>query len=103
MLEILSTPNVKGSFNLGYDFYYNGQGLGNTDFYPTSGNRKTDGTLQYTCGINRNDAGHYWCGNANARHDKIYRFIFMENDVDVYYQNLSSGSASAKPVRCVKE
>lgn len=98
-----TTPNVKGSFNLGYDFYYNGQGLGNTDFYPTSGNRKTDGTLQYTCGINRNDAGHYWCGNANARHDKIYRFIFMENDVDVYYQNLSSGSASAKPVRCVKE
>lgn len=99
-----TTPNVKGSFNLGYDFYYNGQGLGNTDFYPTSGTRKyNDGTLMYTCGINRNDAGHYWCGNANARHDEMYSFIFMENDVDAYYQNWTSGSASAKPVRCVKE
>lgn len=99
-----TTPNVKGSFNLGYDFYYNGQGLGNTDFYPTSGTRKSDdGTLLHTCGITGNDAGHYWCGNANTRHDEMYRFIFKENDVDAYYQNWTTGSASAKPVRCVKE
>lgn len=98
-----STPNVKGSYSYGYDFYYSGQGMGDTDFYPTSGYRDSDnGNLMYTCGINRRDVGNYWSCSVYLAKQEIYWIYLAENDVAVWNSNRTTGSAKAMPLRCVK-
>ena len=55
------TPNVLGSFSMGYNFYYTAVGSGPTTFYPALGsqNSRSTGTPMYGVGSN----GYYWCSS----------------------------------------
>lgn len=93
-----TTPNVKGDYNLGYDFYYQGQGSGNTDFYPSTGQRYDSGELMHTCGLNNWDWGFYWTSTVNSN---PYYNQFRSGYITAY--GYTTSTANGHLVRCVRE
>lgn len=95
----VTAPNAKGSYNLGYDFYYQNQGSGNTDFYPSSGLRNDSGELMHTCGISRWNWGFLWSSSHGSGDPSSGNF--RGDYISVVLSNSSSGYGCL--VRCTRD